>query len=180
MVADDLATPEDKASSVTMPQRKTIVSHDQNWWLSTPDFTVLHYSNETIEPSHKSHNAPVPNPTMHHFVTEMCTPVHISVTKWYIVGYLSDAFQDLWDGSIINNGIPSWSPVISHLIFHSIRLLFQHIHMLTGCACLGDHHSKQLRCVLSHFLTTAVHEGLQTREQFHKWFMRLPLKSYAL
>ena len=39
-------------------------------------------------------------PTMHHFVTEMCTCVHISVTKWCIVGYLSGALWDLWDGSI--------------------------------------------------------------------------------
>ena len=31
-----------------------------------------------------SHNAPVPCPIMHHFVTEMCTYVHISVTKWCI------------------------------------------------------------------------------------------------
>ena len=29
-------------------------------------------------------------PIMHHFVTEMCTCVHISVTKWCIVGYLSN------------------------------------------------------------------------------------------
>ena len=36
---------------------------------------------------------------MHHFVTEMCTRVHISVTKWCIVGYLPDAWWDLWDGS---------------------------------------------------------------------------------
>ena len=27
------------------------------------------------------------HPTMHHFVTKMCTCVHISVTKWCIVGY---------------------------------------------------------------------------------------------
>ena len=27
----------------------------------------------SIDPSHKSHNAPVPYPLMHHFVTEMCT-----------------------------------------------------------------------------------------------------------
>ena len=39
--------------------------------------------------SHKSHNAPVPYDTMHHFVTEMC-----------IVGYLSDALRDLYDGSM--------------------------------------------------------------------------------
>ena len=47
-----------------------------------------------IRPFHKSHNAPVPYPTMHHFVTEMCTRVHISVTIWCIVGYLSDALPD--------------------------------------------------------------------------------------
>ena len=37
---------------------------------------------------------------MHHFVTEMCTCVHISATKWYIVGYLSNALCHLWDRSI--------------------------------------------------------------------------------
>ena len=41
-----------------------------------------------------------PKPTMHHFVAEMCTCVHISVTKYCIVGYLCDALWDLWDGSI--------------------------------------------------------------------------------
>ena len=40
---------------------------------------------------------------MHHFVTEMCACVHISVTKWCIVVYLSDALWDLWDGSM-----PCW------------------------------------------------------------------------
>ena len=55
---------------------------------------------DTIDPSHKSQNASVPYPTMQHFVTEMCTGVHISVTKWCIVGYLSGALWDLWDGSI--------------------------------------------------------------------------------
>ena len=30
-------------------------------------------------------------PTMHHFVTEMYTPMHISVTKWCIVGYETGA-----------------------------------------------------------------------------------------
>ena len=34
-------------------------------------------------------------PTMHHFVTEMCTHVHISVTKWCIVGYWTGALWDL-------------------------------------------------------------------------------------
>ena len=38
---------------------------------------------------------------MHHFVTEMCTCVHISVTECCIVGCLSNALWDLWDGSIM-------------------------------------------------------------------------------
>ena len=33
-------------------------------------------------------DAPVPYPTMHHFVTEMCTCVHISATKRCIVEYM--------------------------------------------------------------------------------------------
>ena len=52
------------------------------------------------DPYHKSQNASVAYPTMHYFVTEMCTHVHISVTKCCIVGYATDAFWDLWDGSI--------------------------------------------------------------------------------
>ena len=31
------------------------------------------------------HNTPVAYPTKHHFVTEMCTCMHISVTKWCLV-----------------------------------------------------------------------------------------------
>ena len=53
-----------------------------------------------IDPSHKSHIASDKYSIMHHFVTEMCTHVHISVTKCCIVGYGTDAFWDLWDGSI--------------------------------------------------------------------------------
>ena len=39
-----------------------------------------------------SHNAP--------FITEMCTCVYISVTKWCTVGYLFEALRDLWNGAI--------------------------------------------------------------------------------
>ena len=51
------------------------------------------------DPSHKSHNAPITNPTMHHIVTEICTCLHLSVTKCCSMGYLSDALWDFWDGS---------------------------------------------------------------------------------
>ena len=37
--------------------------------------------------SHKSHNSSNKYPTIHHFVTEMCTHAHISATKYCIVGY---------------------------------------------------------------------------------------------
>ena len=60
-----------------------------------------------IDLLHKSHNAPVQHPTVHHVVTEMCTHVHISVTTWCIVGYLSDALSDVWDGTIQFAWLPS-------------------------------------------------------------------------
>ena len=53
---------------------------------------------------------------MHYFVTEMCTCVHISVTKWCIVGYFSDVLWNLWNGSIgrfhltDKNLIKTWNP----------------------------------------------------------------------
>ena len=64
-----------------------------------------------VNMSYESHNASSPYPTMHHFVAEMCTCVHISVTKWCIVGYMFDALWDLWHGSNV-----SISEKISHVI----------------------------------------------------------------
>ena len=46
-----------------------------------------------------------PCPTMHPFVTEICTRVHTSVTKWCIVGYISDALWDLWDKLLVCTSI---------------------------------------------------------------------------
>ena len=66
--------------------------------------TTIHYSS-LIDPSHKSHNAWDNYPIMHHFVTEMCTHVHISVTKLHIVGYGAGALWDLWNGSVDINGL---------------------------------------------------------------------------
>ena len=49
--------------------------------------------------SYKSHNAWNKCPTMYHSVTEMCTHVHISVTKCYIMGYNTVALWDLCNRS---------------------------------------------------------------------------------
>ena len=54
-----------------------------------------------IDPSHKSHNSLGQYPTMHLFVTEMCTHVHIPVTKWCIVRYGTGALWDLYNRSIV-------------------------------------------------------------------------------
>ena len=54
----------------------------------------------SIDLLHKYHNTPVPWPTIHHFVTEMCPCVHISVTKWCTVRQLCNAWWDLCDGHI--------------------------------------------------------------------------------
>ena len=48
-----------------------------------------------IDLLHKSDIAPVPFSKMHHFVAEICTRMYISVTKWHIVGQLSDALRNL-------------------------------------------------------------------------------------
>ena len=58
--------------------------------------TYIRLLKNEIETSHKSHNASDKHSTMDHFVTEMCTYVHISVTKWCIVGYRTGALWDLW------------------------------------------------------------------------------------
>ena len=102
--------------------RMTLCGHHNDFWSSglkikiqcgpmtikqiSPKSSHTHSSSMrmSIDHSHKSHNASVLYPTMHHFVTEMCTYVHISVTKWCIVGYLSDALWDLWDRSIASDG----------------------------------------------------------------------------
>ena len=47
------------------------------------------FSENKVDIIHKPHNASVPYPIMHHFVTEMCARVHISVTKRCIMGYFS-------------------------------------------------------------------------------------------
>ena len=61
--------------------------------------SIFHYNTIHIDPPNNSHNALDKYSTMHHFVTEM----HISVTKWCIVGYGTGTFRGLCNWSI---GIP--------------------------------------------------------------------------
>ena len=66
----------------------------------------------SIDPSHmKSHNALDWYPTMHHFVTEMCTFMHISVAKLCIVGYRTSALWNLCSRCILFISLQHWMPV---------------------------------------------------------------------
>ena len=78
--------------------KNTCWNKQSSLWLFQTPWRVI-----VINLLHKSHNVPVPYLTMLHLVTVMCTYVRISFTKWYIVGYISDALSDLWVGSIVWN-----------------------------------------------------------------------------
>ena len=62
--------------------------------------TRINAVSSSIDLLHKSFNEIVQYLTMHHFVTEMYTRVHISVTKMCIVRYMSNALWNFSDGSI--------------------------------------------------------------------------------
>ena len=77
------------------------VWHQAIAWTNVYLYSMMLYDIHlrTIEPSHKSHNSSDKYPTMHCFVTEMGVYVHISVTKWCIVGYGTSVLWDMWDRS---------------------------------------------------------------------------------
>ena len=54
-----------------------------------------------IDPFHKSYTTVDKYPTVHHFVSEISTRMHISVTKWCIVGDGTRVSCDLCNMPII-------------------------------------------------------------------------------
>ena len=72
-----------------------------------------------IDLLHKSHNASVPYPTIYHFVTEMCTSLHISVTKHCLVlhqsGIKPNLIAKIWLPTLVTicNGLPKLVDKIS-------------------------------------------------------------------
>ena len=87
------------------------------WRYKIRDMYLYRRSRLKIDLLHKINNAPVSYPAMHHFITEICTCVHISVTKWCIVGYPYHALWDLGDGSIAPN-----KPCRNQVTFTLIRV----------------------------------------------------------
>ena len=93
-----------------------------------------------IDLLHKSHNAPVAYPTMHHFVTGMCTHtcVHISVTKvhWglfvkYIVGFMIWVYRRHANSCAFNFCLYTASNTVQYrynTVMYITRYCVQHQH----------------------------------------------------
>ena len=104
---------------------------------------TLHFSPYApIGQIHRSYNTLVPHPTMNHFVTEMCTHVHISVTKWCIVGCLPNVLLDLWE---VNLSL-KWR-IQHHLwlteiftLWHKTTFTISTKDFLTSCRFLAIHY----------------------------------------
>ena len=89
------------ATAICASSYKTLVcERDCHWpqkWEFFPVTPVI-----SIDPSNKSQNALDHYTIMHHFVTEMRTHVHISVTKWCILGYGVGSLWYLSNRSVAN------------------------------------------------------------------------------
>ena len=91
---------------------------------------ILYHGFHPIDPSHKSHNASDKYPTMHHFVTEMCTHAHFCYKMLHCgIRHSTGAFWDLWDCSIVLA-----HPVI--IYGRTSPLLFSTLLMNTKCYCV--------------------------------------------
>ena len=111
------------------------------------------WNQDSVDPSHKSHNAPDEYPTMHHFVTEMC----ISVTKWHILGYGTAAFWDLCNHrSILKN------TTVQPEILSSITLL---------CRIQKNYHVLPISSVLPN-----VSAHIYKHDRCHVFFLLLLIK----
>ena len=73
--------------------RGIIIKHLIRYWIVSTISTLTPHTHMPIDLSHKSHNAPVPHHTMHHFVSEMCahfcnTMVHFGIFVLCAVGFV--------------------------------------------------------------------------------------------
>ena len=105
--------------------------------------------------------------TTHHFVTEMCTPVHISVTIWWIMGYLSNALWDLWDEYYKSHASDK-----SYRNFVSFLAATKHLYewfspSVCLSVCLSARHTFFTMFPLSYH-----HEIFRSYHQWQKWCPR--------
>ena len=98
-----------------------------------------HWSIPSIECLHKP-VAQIPQyPTVHHFATEMCTCVHISVTKWCIVGHLTNASWTFLMGLLETFDIVSLPHVLLYLLSVGWNTFY------TSTCCVSKNYAPFLR-----------------------------------
>ena len=92
-----------------------------------------------IVPSHTSQSASDKCPIMHHFVTKICTRVHISVAKMCIVGYGTDVLRDLPSGSIsTQESFISRKAALEIAIFRSVKNVYRPLRNETNLNVLNQ------------------------------------------
>ena len=130
--------------------------HWVNWWINEQDvhldFLEWKFGNiDSIDQIHKSKNAPVPYPTMHHS-EQKCAHFY---SKWCIVGYGTGAFWDLWDQSISLKFV-SKGPIINSLgpsdaIWHW-RTWSTLVQVIACCLTAPSHYLNQCWLIISKVL----------------------------
>ena len=129
--------------------------------LSVRTFTPL----TRPDPSHKSHDAWDKYSTMHHFVIEMCTRVHISVTKCCTVGWGTGVSWDLCNRSIVRSSADH-NPFKSHVLQTYIgHASYMHIHIFT--TELNDEASTYIGPGLGHHCVWRYLDTLHWRHNGH-------------
>ena len=105
--------------------------------------------NPAIDLLHKSHNAPVPYPTMHHFVAEICTFLSQNGALWYFYKFtvihqlhgVSNHWQlDSSFNSLFRNGL-GWRRALHDTIVHTMDQLNKSHN--TPVSYPTMHHSEQ-------------------------------------
>ena len=87
---------------------------DPFWWTVFQLALMCHICDNSRDPPHKSHKAFDIYPTMHHLVTEMSTYVHISVTWWCSVGYMTGALWNFCNKFVTDLIIMTWVTLEHH------------------------------------------------------------------
>ena len=100
------------------------------------------------------------SPTVHHFVTEMCTQLHISVAMWCIGGYGTGALWDLCGGSIVIYDIPRNSNLAKSRLLITYMAASQSMwNFAQGTVVSLPKHSKRLDIWYGYYAPTRFREN---------------------
>ena len=97
---------------------------------------------------HKSHSAPVPYPTMHHFVTEMCTFLLQNGALWDMCNALWDGPIDRYQTTTKQNTTKQTNTTKGIIICESYWVYNIHVYYIrhSWYTSTGPHHQDCCRC----------------------------------